>query len=301
MALADALVYVVDDDASVRRSLERVICSAGLEACGFGSAQEFLEAPRRPVASCLVLDYQMPDLDGLGLQATLVGHEKEMPVIFLTGRGTIPLCVSAMQGGAVDFLTKPVDPARLLGAIEIAIDLDRIRLEQVERRRPAREAYQRLTAREQEVFRLVARGRLNKQIGYALGVTEKTIKVHRAQRSPPIRPVSRASWTVDRNRSASKGLWSRIRPRASAAWRVGASSCAVIRMTGSRGWRPLSFASRSSPLMRGRWMSSTRHAGRQTSTLASNSSAEVKLSTAMPAEPRRRLSARRTDSSSSMT
>ena len=175
------LVYVVDDDPLVRRSIERLIHSEGLEARGFESAVDFLQIPRLPVPSCLLLDYQLPLLDGLELQATLIGHEKEMPVIFLTGRGTIPLCVRAMQGGAVDFLTKPVEPDRLIESVERALELDQRRLEQAHQRRQVREDHARLTMREQEVFRLIVRGMLNKQIGSALGVTEKTIMVHRAR------------------------------------------------------------------------------------------------------------------------
>lgn len=175
------LVYIVDDDPLLRRAIERLVCSEGLEARGFESAVDFLQMPRLQVPSCLLLDYQIPLFDGLELQATLIGQEKEMPVIFLTGMASFPVCVRAMQAGAVDFLTKPVDPEQLLHAVRTALEIDRHRLAQTDHMRVAREAYKQLTTREREVFRLVARGMLNKQIGYTLGVSEKTIKVHRAR------------------------------------------------------------------------------------------------------------------------
>jgi FixJ family two-component response regulator len=181
MTDAAPVVFVVDDDASVRKALGRLLGSAGLRAETFGSAQEFLLYDRPDAPGCLVLDVQMPDLDGLELQHALSAVNVSLPIIFITGHGDIPMSVRAMKAGAVDFLPKPFDDQDLLDAVRQAIAKDvqagRVRAEVSEIRQRAAS----LTPREREVLALVVGGMLNKQIGRALGVTEKTVKVHRGQ------------------------------------------------------------------------------------------------------------------------
>jgi FixJ family two-component response regulator len=171
----------VDDDPSVLRALTRLLSSAGLEARGFPSPAAFLEAHDPATPGCLVLDVALPGLDGLEVQETLSVSESPRPIVFITGRGDIPTTVRAMRGGAVDFLTKPVNDRDLLAAVRNAIEIDRVaRLAQGEivamRQRLAS-----LTPREREVLVHVVAGRLNKQIAADLGTVEKTIKVHRAR------------------------------------------------------------------------------------------------------------------------
>jgi len=180
-APAGPIVFVVDDDASVRKSLGRLIKAAGYEAEAFASVGEFLA--RRPFDGpcCLVLDVRMPGLTGLDLQEALRAAGQRLSIVFITGYRDIPVSVKAMKGGAVDFLTKPVDEAVLLGAIRQAVART-----QTDRRRLARlvEVQSRiktLTPREASVFALVVTGMLNKQIGSELGIGEKTVKVHRAR------------------------------------------------------------------------------------------------------------------------
>lgn len=180
-APAAPLVFVVDDDASVRKSLVRLIKAAGYEAEAFGSVGDFLV--RRPYDGpcCLVLDVRMPGLTGLDLQEALRAAGQRLAIVFITGYRDVPVSVKAMKGGAVDFLTKPVDEGTLLGAIEQAVArtlADRrrqARLTEVQRRIAT------LTPREAAVFALVVTGMLNKQIGSDLGIGEKTVKVHRAR------------------------------------------------------------------------------------------------------------------------
>lgn len=180
-APAAPLVFVVDDDASVRKSLVRLIKAAGYEAEAFGSVGDFLA--RRPYDGpcCLVLDVRMPGLTGLDLQEALRAAGQRLSIVFITGYRDVPVSVKAMKGGAVDFLTKPVDEGTLLGAIEQAVArtlADRrrqARLTEVQRRIAT------LTPREAAVFALVVTGMLNKQIGSELGIGEKTVKVHRAR------------------------------------------------------------------------------------------------------------------------
>jgi FixJ family two-component response regulator len=180
-APAGPIIFVVDDDASVRKSLGRLIKAAGYEAEAFASVGEFLA--RRPYDGpcCLVLDVRMPGLTGLDLQEALRAAGQRLSIVFITGYRDIPVSVKAMKGGAVDFLTKPVDEAVLLGAIRQAVART-----QSDRRRLARlvEVQSRiktLTPREAGVFALVVTGMLNKQIGSELGIGEKTVKVHRAR------------------------------------------------------------------------------------------------------------------------
>jgi FixJ family two-component response regulator len=175
-------VFVVDDDASVRKGLERLLKSAGFRSEGCASAEEFLDRwERHPAPGCVLLDIQMPGLDGFQLQQKLQTATHPIPIIFITGHGDIPLSVRAMKAGAVDFLSKPFRDDDLLDAIQQAILRDRQqRLVRSERDAVAAR-YATLTAREREVMTLVVLGRLNKQIAYELGASEKTIKIHRSR------------------------------------------------------------------------------------------------------------------------
>jgi FixJ family two-component response regulator len=181
---ADATVCVVDDDASVRRALERVLRAGGHRAETFASASDFLEHARRvgPRAlGCLVLDVQLPGLSGLDLQPALAAAGLDLPIVFVTGHGDIPMSVRAMKAGAVDFLPKPVAAEALLGAVGQALArAARARAGLVERHE-ARRRLLTLTSREREVLSLVTSGRLNKQIAAQLGISVKTVKVHRAR------------------------------------------------------------------------------------------------------------------------
>jgi RNA polymerase sigma factor (sigma-70 family) len=178
---SDGIVYVVDDDASVRRALGRLIASAGLQVETFPSAQAFLHHPSTDRPACLVLDVRMPGESGLELQVALGEAQQRLPIIFVTGHGTVPASVRAMKEGALDFLQKPVDEQELLGAILGALARSRearaARAEQAELQR----RLDALTPREREVLDLVVTGMLNKQIGDRLGVAEKTVKVHRGR------------------------------------------------------------------------------------------------------------------------
>ena len=174
-------VYIVDDDESFRRSLDRLLTSHGFPTTVFGSAEAFLAAGLAHRQGCLVLDVHMPGLTGLDLQGVLERQECTLPVVFLTGRGDIPMSVRAMKAGAADFLTKPVDEDTLLEAIRKALGRSR---REVEARREAdaiRARIRTLTEREHEVMRQVLTGQLNKQIGGALGIAEKTVKIHRGR------------------------------------------------------------------------------------------------------------------------
>jgi RNA polymerase sigma factor (sigma-70 family) len=179
--MAEALVFIVDDDAAVRRSLERLIRSVGLNVESFASAQEFLrrESPEGP--ACIVLDVRMPGLSGLDLQEKLAAAELAVPVIFMTGHGTVPMSVRAMKAGAVDFLQKPFDDQVLLDAVHEALERDSRAKSEHERLRDVRRRVESLTPREREVFALVVSGMLNKQVAAELGTSEKTVKVHRAR------------------------------------------------------------------------------------------------------------------------
>jgi len=181
MTDSEAIVFVVDDDPSVRRSLKRLIRSAGFAVASFASAQEFLEYPRPDIPGCLVLDIHMPGVSGLELQEEMARAGFNLPVIFLTGYGTVPASVRAMKAGAVDFLEKPVDDNTLLDVIQQAVERNRrARLEQAEIRE-IQGRVDSLSPREREVLSLLLTGMLNKQIASELGTTEKTIKVHRGR------------------------------------------------------------------------------------------------------------------------
>jgi FixJ family two-component response regulator len=175
------IVFVVDDDISVRESLELLIKFAGWQPETFSSAEEFLARPRSNTPSCMVLDVSLPDLNGLELQK-LIGLERtDMPIIFMTGHGNVPMTVQAMKAGAVEFLTKPFDDEVLLTAIRHAIKRSMAVLDDQAEVTALRSNYESLTSREQEVLRLVVAGMLNKQIGLKLGISEITVKAHRGK------------------------------------------------------------------------------------------------------------------------
>lgn len=176
-----AAVYVIDDDASVRKSLERLIRSAGLHVETFPSARDFLSytPPDRPC--CLVLDLKMPGITGLELQEKLAALHRPTPIIFITGFGNVPASVQAMKAGAVDFLEKPFEDKTLLDAIHRAIDHDMKDRQRNNELAAIKKRAESLTNREREVFKLVVTGMLNKQIAFQLGIAEKTVKVHRAR------------------------------------------------------------------------------------------------------------------------
>jgi FixJ family two-component response regulator len=177
---AEAIVFVVDDDVSVRESLELLIDSVGLKPRTFASAHEFLSHPRASQPHCLVLDVGLPDLSGLDLQR-LVADRRDMPIIFITGYGDVPTSVQAMKAGAVEFLTKPFSDEVLLTAVREAIERSRITVDQEAELRRIREAYALLSTREREVMDLVCTGLMNKQVGGELGISEITVKAHRGQ------------------------------------------------------------------------------------------------------------------------
>lgn len=177
---ATPVVFVVDDDVSVRESLELLIQSAGWQPELFASAQEFLARPRRLAPSCLVLDVSLPDLNGLDLQKRL-GDRIDVPIIFITGHGDVPMSVRAMKAGAVEFLTKPFDDEVLLDAIRDAIERSRTALDREAEIRALRDGYTSLSRREREVMALVVSGLLNKQVGGELGISEITVKAHRGK------------------------------------------------------------------------------------------------------------------------
>jgi len=181
--MTDAIptVFVVDDDISVRESLELLIRCAGWQAETFPSAQEFLSRPRVLAPSCLVLDVGLPDLNGLDLQKRVAADRSDMPIIFITGYGDVPMTVQAMKAGAVEFLTKPFGDEVLLGAIRNAIERSRTALSHEADTRALRDCYASLTPREREVMALVVSGLLNKQVGGELGISEITVKAHRGK------------------------------------------------------------------------------------------------------------------------
>jgi FixJ family two-component response regulator len=181
MTEPEAIVYVVDDDASMREALESLIRSVGLKVTTFISAQDFLRSERPDAPACLVLDVRLPGLSGLDLQRELTQAGIQLPVIFITGHGDIPMTVRAMKAGAVEFLTKPFRDQDLLDAIGQALDRDRAARHQRAELTELRGRYEQLTPREREVMGLVVAGRLNKQIAAALGTSEITIKIHRSQ------------------------------------------------------------------------------------------------------------------------
>jgi len=181
MVTAKRIVFVVDDDVSVRESLELLIDNEGWQPKTFASAQEFLGSPRAVVPSCLLLDISLPGLNGLELQKRVAVERTDMPIIFITGYGDVPKSVEAMKAGAVEFLTKPFGHEVLLSAIRQALERSRLALACESELRALRERYASLTAREREVMALIVSGLLNKQAGGELGIGESTVKAHRGQ------------------------------------------------------------------------------------------------------------------------
>ena len=175
------IVFVVDDDISVRESLELLIQFSGWQPEIFASAEDFLAHPRTATPSCLVLDVSLPDLNGLELQKLIASERTDMPIIFITGHGDVPMSVQAMKAGAVEFLIKPFDDEVLLSAIRHAIERSAAVLEDQAEITTLRSSYESLTPREQEIMLLVVAGMLNKQIGVRLGISEITVKAHRGK------------------------------------------------------------------------------------------------------------------------
>jgi FixJ family two-component response regulator len=181
MSEARPTVFVVDDDVSVRESLEALIEVAGWQARTFASAEDFLERAAGPGPSCLILDVRLPDLNGFDLQAAVARDRAEMPIIFITGHGDIPMSVRAMKAGAVEFLPKPFSDDVLLAAIDAALERSRAAMGDQAWRRALQDRYETLSPREREVMDLVVSGLLNKQVGGELGISEITVKAHRGR------------------------------------------------------------------------------------------------------------------------
>jgi FixJ family two-component response regulator len=177
----EALVVIVDDDAGLRAAIEGLLRSAGLRSVAYASPQDFLRAARPDVPCCLLLDVQLPGLSGLDVQQALAEAGVQIPTIFLTGHGDIPMTVRAMKAGALEFLTKPFQDDQLLEVVRRALELDRAARAQVDEAAAVRARYATLTAREREVMALVISGLLNKQVAAELGTSEITVKVHRGR------------------------------------------------------------------------------------------------------------------------
>ena len=178
---ADAVIYIIEDDPSFRRSMERLVRASGFAVEAFDSARTFLENAVIRHPACLLLDVRLPDVDGMIFQKELGAKGFTLPVIFMTGHGTIPMGVQAMKNGAIDFLPKPFEKKDLLNAIERALERDRGDREELSQKEMINARIETLTPREKEVLRWVIAGKMNKQIADALGTTEKTIKVHRSR------------------------------------------------------------------------------------------------------------------------
>ena len=192
MSEADAMIFVVDDDASMREALQRLLRSVGLQVTTFASAHEFLHHRGADVPGCLVLDVRLPGLSGLDLQHELATAQLDLPIIFITGYGDIPMTVQAMKAGAVEFLTKPFRDQDLLDAIQQALERDRLARAQRVEMAELRGRFAALTPRERDVFGLVITGLQNKQVAAALGTSAITIKRHRAQVMHKMRVTSLA-------------------------------------------------------------------------------------------------------------
>ena len=173
------IIFIVDDDISVRESLELLMVSVGWQPATFACAQMFLTYPRAYVPNCLVLDVSLPDLSGLDLQRLIGAERADMPIVFITGNGDVPMTVQAMKAGAVDFLTKPFSDEALLNAVAHALERSAAALADEAQLCELREGYESLTPREREVMAFVVAGRLNKQVGGELGISEITVKAHR--------------------------------------------------------------------------------------------------------------------------
>jgi FixJ family two-component response regulator len=203
MPPAMPLVFIVDDDISVRESLPPLFACVGWQSETFASAEEFLARPRCFVPSCLVLDVQLPDLDGLELQNRIAAEHADMPIIFITGHGDVPMTVRAMKAGALEFLTKPFVDEVLLAAIRQALERSSQALRQANEMQAMRQCYASLSHREREVMVLVVSGMLNKQVGGELGISEVTVKAHRGQ---VMRKMKADSFAALVNMAAGLGL-----------------------------------------------------------------------------------------------
>jgi FixJ family two-component response regulator len=181
MNSAEPLVFVIDDDAGVRTSIQRLLKSVGLRADAFASAQDFLQRPRHDGPSCLILDVRLPGISGLELQRKLIQSGVPIPIIFITAHGDIPMTVRAMKSGAVEFLTKPFSDQELLDAVQQALEHNRIARRQQNEIAELQHRFKQLTAREQQVMKLVISGMPTKEIASVLGTQEVTAKVHRSQ------------------------------------------------------------------------------------------------------------------------
>jgi FixJ family two-component response regulator len=181
MASATPIVFVVDDDISVRESLELLIRTEGWQPEAFACAQEFLDRPRAAVPNCLILDISLPDLNGLDLQKRIADERTDLPIIFITGHGDVPKTVQAMKAGAIEFLTKPFNDQAILSAIRQALERSRASLDRDAEIQALRDSYASLTQRERQVMALVVTGLLNKQVGGELGISEITVKAHRGR------------------------------------------------------------------------------------------------------------------------
>ena len=196
MTTATAMVFVIDDDQSVRKSLQRLLDAANYKTELLNSASEFLSRSPHPGPSCIIIDVRMPGLTGMDLQKTLIESGREEQLVFITAHGDIPMCAQAMKAGAVDFLPKPFKPKQLLESVERALSRSAEQLRRSSERNNARALLQQLTPREYEVMRLVATGLLNKQVGGELGMAEKTVKTHRAHVMQKLRITSVAELMV---------------------------------------------------------------------------------------------------------
>jgi FixJ family two-component response regulator len=179
MMTSSAMVFVIDDDASMRKSLRRLLDAAQYETELFKSASEFLSRSAYAGPSCVIVDVQMPGLNGIDFQKALIEHGREEQLVFITGHGNIPMCAQAMKAGAIDFLPKPFRPGQLLESVERALGRSAEQRRRASEKNQARALLERLTPREREVMQLIATGMLNKQVGPELGMAEKTVKTHR--------------------------------------------------------------------------------------------------------------------------
>lgn len=175
------VVYVVDDDVSLREALQAMVAESGFRPEVFASAQEFLKHARQPVPSCLILDMSLPDLNGLEVQRLVGTGQTTLPIVFITGHGDIPMTVEAMKAGATEFLTKPFSPEALLAAVVSAVEHSRTHLEEQRTLQMLKDRRETLSRRERDVMALVTRGQLNKQVAAALGISEITVKAHRGK------------------------------------------------------------------------------------------------------------------------
>lgn len=181
MKESEPLIFVVDDDESVRKALNRLIKSVGMNVETFATAQDFLSRQHYEGPSCLVLDVRMPGLSGLDLQQELAKADLTLPIIFITGHGNIPMSVRAIKAGAVDFLEKPFEDQALLDLIQNAIEQDKQAIQEYNAKNEILKRFESLTSREKEILALVVTGMLNKQVAFKLGISEKTVKVHRGR------------------------------------------------------------------------------------------------------------------------